>query len=68
MFDDPTEEARTLYVQYWQDKLKSNNSIAFPDDLVKEVASGTDGFSFAYLKEALCVPRCLPPPAADILT
>ncbi|RPD66739.1 P-loop containing nucleoside triphosphate hydrolase protein [Lentinus tigrinus ALCF2SS1-7] len=51
-FDDPTEEERTLYVQYWQDKLKSNDSISFPDDLVEEVASGTDGFSFAYLKEA----------------
>lgn len=65
MFDDPTEEERTLYVQYWQDKLKSNNSIAFPDDLVKAVASGTAGFSFAYLKEALYVPRCHPSPVAE---
>ncbi|KAI0722230.1 P-loop containing nucleoside triphosphate hydrolase protein [Cerioporus squamosus] len=52
LFDDPDEEERTLYIQYWQDKLKSNDSVSFPDDLVEEVASTTDGFSFAYLKEA----------------
>lgn len=45
-----------MYVQYWQGKLQGNKKISFPDSLVKEIASETDGFSFAYLKEALCVP------------
>ncbi|KAI0650237.1 P-loop containing nucleoside triphosphate hydrolase protein [Trametes meyenii] len=52
LFDDPNEKERTLYVQYWQNKLKGNPDISFPDELVKDVASETDGFSFAYLKEA----------------
>ncbi|KAI0751550.1 P-loop containing nucleoside triphosphate hydrolase protein [Daedaleopsis nitida] len=54
-FDDPDEEERTLYIQYWQNKFKSNERISFPDSLVKDIATSTDGFSFAYLKEALCV-------------
>ena len=54
-FPDPDEEERTLYIQYWQNKLKGNKKISFPDSLVKEIASETDGFSFAYLKEALYV-------------
>ncbi|KAI0327751.1 P-loop containing nucleoside triphosphate hydrolase protein [Cubamyces sp. BRFM 1775] len=52
LFDDPDEEERTLYIQYWQNKLKNNKDVDFPDSLVKEVASKTSGFSFAYLKEA----------------
>lgn len=51
-FDDPDEEERTAYARFWQEKLKSNESIDFPDDLVSQVAQATDGFSFAYLKEA----------------
>ena len=54
-FPDPDEEERTLYIQYWQNKLQGNKKISFPDSLVKEIASETDGFSFAYLKEALYV-------------
>ena len=50
-------EERRLYVQYWQTKLSSNKEIDFPDHLIDEVAQLTDKFSFAYLKEALCVPR-----------
>jgi len=42
-----------LYVQYWQNKLKGNTDIDFPDTLVQEIADITDQFSFAYLKEAL---------------
>ena len=55
MFDDPDREERTLYAKYWQEKLKDNKNISFPDPLVDEVASSTEQFSFAYLKEALCV-------------
>jgi transitional endoplasmic reticulum ATPase len=55
MFDDPEYAERIQYIRYWQKKLKSNDSIKFPDSLVKEVAEITDKFSFAYLKEALSV-------------
>ncbi|GBE80036.1 hypothetical protein SCP_0212380 [Sparassis crispa] len=51
-FEDPDQDERALYARYWQGKLKSNHSVSFPDSLVDEVASATDGFSFAYLKEA----------------
>ncbi len=42
-----------LYAQYWQRKLKDNKDVSFPDSLVTAIAEETDGFSFAYLKEAL---------------
>jgi len=54
-FDDPDEEERKLYAQYWQNKLATNPDIDFPDRLVSKVANLTDKFSFAYLKEALWV-------------
>ncbi|KAJ7765062.1 P-loop containing nucleoside triphosphate hydrolase protein [Mycena maculata] len=52
LFDDPSREERALYVKYWQNKLKSNKEIEFPDSLVDEVTDLTPKFSFAYLKEA----------------
>ncbi|KAJ7178962.1 P-loop containing nucleoside triphosphate hydrolase protein [Mycena filopes] len=52
LFDDPDLEERKLYVRYWQNKLKTNKDIEFPDSLVDEVAEQTQQFSFAYLKEA----------------
>ncbi|KAF9226644.1 P-loop containing nucleoside triphosphate hydrolase protein [Gyrodon lividus] len=52
LFDDPSREERTLYAKYWQDKLKDNSEISFPDALVDEIVDMTQGFSFAYLKEA----------------
>jgi len=51
-FDDPDVEERALYAKYWQNKLKNNDKIEFPDEFVQELAQSTDGFSFAYLKEA----------------
>lgn len=42
-----------LYAKYWQEKLKDNDEISFPESFVEEVADLTQGFSFAYLKEAL---------------
>ncbi|KAJ7044521.1 P-loop containing nucleoside triphosphate hydrolase protein [Mycena alexandri] len=51
LFDDPDLEERKLYAQYWQNKLKPNEEIEFPDALVNEIAEQTDKFSFAYLKE-----------------
>jgi len=52
LFDDPDPEERVLYAKYWQEKLKGNKNISYPDLLVDEVASSTEQFSFAYLKEA----------------
>ncbi|KAF5359044.1 hypothetical protein D9758_004759 [Tetrapyrgos nigripes] len=52
LFDDPDRDERVLYVKYWQNKLKDNKSVTFPDSMVDEVADATDKFSFAYLKEA----------------
>ncbi|KIM91080.1 hypothetical protein PILCRDRAFT_811596 [Piloderma croceum F 1598] len=51
LFDDPDRDERALYAKYWQDKLKDNKDISYPDSLVDEVASSTGKFSFAYLKE-----------------
>ncbi|KAG6833925.1 hypothetical protein H0H87_007936 [Tephrocybe sp. NHM501043] len=51
-FDDPDLEGRTLYAKYWQNKLKDNKNISFTDNLVNTIATATEIFSFAYLKEA----------------
>ncbi|PPR04060.1 hypothetical protein CVT24_010635 [Panaeolus cyanescens] len=51
-FDDPDASERKLYVQYWQKKLEDNKEIDLSDELVDEIVSLTDRFSFAYLKEA----------------
>jgi len=51
-FDDPDLEERLLYTKYWQNKLKDNENISFPDQLVEKIAETTQRFSFAYLKEA----------------
>lgn len=51
-FDDPDRDERVLYAKYWQNKLKSNENVSFPDQLVEYIAEATAQFSFAYLKEA----------------
>ena len=61
LFENPTLEERVLYTQYWQKKLRHNKDISFPDTLGEEIAKLTYDFSFAYLKEALCVPTRAPP-------
>ena len=53
-FNDPNVHERLLYAKYWQTKLQDNEEVDFPDSLATEVADATSGFSFAYLKEALC--------------
>ena len=55
LFDDPDRDSRALYAKYWQEKLKNNKDISYPDSLIDEVASTTNKFSFAYLKEVLFV-------------
>lgn len=53
LFPNPNESQRVAYAQYWQKKLESNKDIEFPDALCKAIASITDGFSFAYIQEAM---------------
>lgn len=53
LFSDPDLDERVLYAKYWQGKLKNNKDIEFPDSLLFEIAELCEGFSFAYLKEAL---------------
>ncbi|KAH6042018.1 hypothetical protein HBI54_139980 [Parastagonospora nodorum] len=51
-FSDPDFGQRVQYAQFWQNKLKDNKDIEFPDDLCSKVAEITDKFSFAYMQEA----------------
>ena len=41
-----------MYCDYWREKLKNKPSIKFPKKLSSAIASITQDFSFAYLKEA----------------
>ncbi|ROV88320.1 hypothetical protein VSDG_09441 [Cytospora chrysosperma] len=52
LFDNPNVEERTMYCQFWQNKLKDNKDVAFPDKLCNAIASITYDFSFAYMQEA----------------
>lgn len=51
-FSDPNYDQRVQYAQFWQNKLKDNKDIDFPDKLCNKVAEITDKFSFAYMQEA----------------
>ena len=51
-FDNPSLEERTRYCEYWKKKLSSKPAAAMPDRLPSHIASITEGFSFAYMKEA----------------
>jgi transitional endoplasmic reticulum ATPase len=53
LFPNPNEPQRVLYAQYWQKKLESNKDVDFPDTLCGAIAGITDGFSFAYIQEAM---------------
>jgi len=57
MFANPAKGERRQYAVYWQKKLKSNDDIEFPDELLDQFAEKTDKFSFAYMKEVLWVWR-----------
>lgn len=52
LFPLPSQHERTLYCEYWRDKLKSKPSIKFPRKLSPAIAGITKDFSFAYLQEA----------------
>ncbi|EPS39941.1 hypothetical protein H072_6336 [Dactylellina haptotyla CBS 200.50] len=51
LFDNPDEDGRTAYVEYWRKKL-ADTPIDFTDDLVKDLVGMMKDFSFAYMKEA----------------
>lgn len=50
-FSLPAEAERVAYCEYWRKKLSGKQSIEFSEDLARAIASITEGFSFAYLKE-----------------
>ncbi|KAL8743690.1 MAG: hypothetical protein Q9190_003977 [Brigantiaea leucoxantha] len=52
LFPLPSEHERTLYCEYWREKLKAKPSIKFPRKLCPAIAGITQDFSFAYLQEA----------------
>ncbi|GAA5840684.1 hypothetical protein JCM11251_004181 [Rhodosporidiobolus azoricus] len=51
-FPNPSTAERRAYAVYWQNKLRSNNEIDFPDPLLDRFAEKTDKFSFAMMKES----------------
>jgi hypothetical protein len=55
-FSNPSTPERRSYASFWQKKLASNRSdVSFTENVLDDFANETDGFSFAYLKEALYV-------------
>lgn len=53
LFPNPDAKERTAYMKFWQAKLADNKDLEFPDKLCPAIAFITDGFSFAYLQEAM---------------
>ncbi|RTE69722.1 hypothetical protein BHE90_015894 [Fusarium euwallaceae] len=51
-FPDPNIDQRDAYCHFWQEKLRPNKDIEFPDKLCRAIAEITDKFSFAYIQEA----------------
>lgn len=52
LFDDPSRQERIMYCEYWRNKLRHNKKIDFPGEMPTRIADITNGFSFAYMKEA----------------
>ena len=53
LFPLPSLPQRVQYSEFWRHKLAKNDAdIEFPEELSKVIAGITEGFSFAYLKEA----------------
>lgn len=50
-FKVPNHPERVAYCDYWRSKLAKNSSVDFPEDISSIIATLTEGFSFAYLKE-----------------
>lgn len=54
-FGNPSFEDRVRYCEYWSKKLSSKPAATAPPTVPYHIASITDGFSFAYLKEVYVV-------------
>ncbi|KAK5452141.1 hypothetical protein LTS15_007205 [Exophiala xenobiotica] len=52
LFPNPSIDERVQYCHYWQQKLRDNKEIDFPDEICQAAAKITEGFSFAYIQEA----------------
>jgi transitional endoplasmic reticulum ATPase len=50
-FKVPSFVEREAYMNYWRAKLAENTRVDFPADISAIIATLTDGFSYAYLKE-----------------
>lgn len=50
-FKVPDHDGRTEYCRYWSRKFTHSGTVDFPDDTCPIIASLTEDFSFAYLKE-----------------
>ncbi|KAI9844154.1 MAG: hypothetical protein M1837_005754 [Sclerophora amabilis] len=52
----PAKAERLQYCEYWRTKLRNSSSpVSFPPSLCAAIANITEGFSFAYMKEAFVV-------------
>ncbi|KAL8911014.1 MAG: hypothetical protein Q9171_003750 [Xanthocarpia ochracea] len=49
----PATPERTRYIDFWRSKLTDNTSLQLPPAISSAIANITEGFSFAYLQEAL---------------
>jgi SpoVK/Ycf46/Vps4 family AAA+-type ATPase len=48
----PDRDGRIMYCDYWRRKLQYNKKLEFPEKVSPAIADITEGFTFAYLKEA----------------
>ncbi|RYO94904.1 hypothetical protein DL762_000338 [Monosporascus cannonballus] len=51
----PAHAERAAYARYWKAKVDKSPRVDFPEDACEFIATITDGFSFAYLKELFIV-------------
>lgn len=54
-FKIPGFEERTAYAKFWRQKLLATDLVDFPEELCPIIATLSEGFSFAYMKELFVV-------------
>jgi transitional endoplasmic reticulum ATPase len=52
LFPLPNKHERTLYAEYWQERLEKKSNVEYPKTLCAPIAGITGEFSFAYMQEA----------------
>ena len=52
LFPLPNKHERTLYAEYWRERMKGKSNVEYPKKLCEPIASITTDFSFAYMQEA----------------